>query len=144
MDSGNGFANFAKKFNEFGNQLGNNIRRVFNDDDDDNDNDSDENSGFGSQYGAGTAPRRMLSSSDDVLGLDAEAFREATILGNDGGELATYVNEKLVYEAGVDFDSRPMLVFAACRMLNPDVVDYDRLLNLILFRLDEYVESDYT
>ncbi|KAJ1827971.1 hypothetical protein LPJ56_001364 [Coemansia sp. RSA 2599] len=139
MDPGNGFANFAKKFNDFGNQLGNNIKRVFNDG-----NDSDENDGYRSQYGAGSAPRRMLSSSDDVLGLDAEAFREATILGNDGGELATYVNEKLVYEAGVDFDSRPMLVFAACRMLNPDVVDYDRLLNLILFRLDEFVESDYT
>ncbi|KAJ2636949.1 hypothetical protein GGF40_002687 [Coemansia sp. RSA 1286] len=139
MDFGNGFANFAKKFNEFGNQLENNIKRVFNDDDD-----SDDNSGFGARHGAGSAPRRLLSSSDDVLGLDAEAFREATILGNDGGELATYVNEKLVYEAGVDFDSRPMLVFAACRMLNPDVVDYDRLLNLILFRLDEFVESDYT
>ncbi|KAJ2475454.1 hypothetical protein IWW56_005409 [Coemansia sp. RSA 2131] len=122
MDSGNGFADFAKKFNSFGNQLGNNIKRVFNE-------------------GQGA---RRTGSSDDVLGLDAEAFREATIAGNDGGELATYVNEKLVCEAGVDFDSRPMLVFYACRMLNPDVVDYDRLLNLIQFRLDDFVESDYT
>ncbi|KAJ2456979.1 hypothetical protein GGF42_002946 [Coemansia sp. RSA 2424] len=123
MNSGNGFADFAKKFNDFGNQLGNNIKRVFNE-------------------GPGTP--RTVSSSDDVLGLAAESFREATIEGNDGGELATYVNEKLVYEAGVDHDSRPMLVFAACRLLNPDVVDYDRLLNLILFRLEDFVESDYT
>ncbi|PIA14726.1 Rho GTPase activation protein [Coemansia reversa NRRL 1564] len=123
MDTGNGFADFAKKFNDFGNQLGNNIKRVFSE--------SQET-------------RRTGSSSDDVLGLDAEAFREATIAGNDGGELASYVNEKLVYEAGVDLESRPMLVFAACRLLNPDVVDYDRLLNLILFRLDDFVESDYT
>ncbi|KAJ2794890.1 hypothetical protein H4R20_006072, partial [Coemansia guatemalensis] len=123
MDAGNGFADFAKKFNDFGNQLGNNIKRVFNE---------------------GQGARRAGGSSDDVLGLDAEAFREATIAGNDGGELASYVNEKLVYEAGVDLDSRPMLVFAACRLLNPDVVDYDRLLNLILFRLDDFVESDYT
>ncbi|KAJ2475389.1 hypothetical protein EV174_005292, partial [Coemansia sp. RSA 2320] len=123
MNPGNGLADFAKKVNRFGNQLGNNIKRAFNDE-------------------AG-APR-AVSSSDDVLGLAAEAFREATIEGNDGGELATYVNEKLVYEAGVDHDSRPMLVFAACRLLNPDVVDYDRLLNLILFRLDDFVESDYT
>ncbi|KAJ2760459.1 hypothetical protein IWQ56_005481, partial [Coemansia nantahalensis] len=125
MDLGggnNGFAEFARRFNDFGNQLGTNIRRVFND---------------------GQGPRRG-GSSDDVLGLDAEAFREATIAGNDGGELATYVNEKLVCEAGVDFDGRPMLVFAACRLLNPDVVDYDRLLNLIQFRLDDFVESDYT
>ncbi|KAJ2159104.1 hypothetical protein GGF46_003259 [Coemansia sp. RSA 552] len=111
------FASFAKKF-------GDNIKRVFNE---------------------GPAARLAgSSSSEDVLGLDAEAFREATIAGNDGGELATYVNEKLVYEAGVDHDSRPMLVFAACRLLNPDVVDYDRLLNLIQFRLDDFVESDYT
>ncbi|KAJ1835843.1 hypothetical protein LPJ63_000765 [Coemansia sp. RSA 2711] len=123
MESSNGFADFAKKFNAFGNQLGDNIKRVFN-----------ESQG----------PRRAGSSSDDVLGLDAEAFREATIAGNDGGELATYVNEKLVCEAGVDFDSRPMLVFYACRLLNPDIVDYDRLLNLIQFRLDDFVESDYT
>ncbi|KAJ1734175.1 hypothetical protein LPJ61_001213 [Coemansia biformis] len=118
----NGFAEFARRFNDLGNQLGSNIRRVFNE---------------------GQGPRRA-GSSDDVLGLDAEAFREATIAGNDGGEMATYVNEKLVCEAGVDFDGRPMLVFAACRLLNPDVVDYDRLLNLIQFRLDDYVESDYT
>ncbi|KAJ1736698.1 hypothetical protein LPJ72_001168 [Coemansia sp. Benny D160-2] len=123
MNPQNGFADFAKKLNQFGNQLGDNIKRVFNE---------------------GQGPTRLVSSSDDVLGLDAEAFREATIEGNDGGELATYVNEKLVYEAGVDYESRPMLVFAACRMLNPDVVDYDRLLNLILFRLDDFVESDYT
>ncbi|KAJ2557876.1 hypothetical protein EV175_001085 [Coemansia sp. RSA 1933] len=123
MNSQNGFSDFAKKLNQFGNQLGDNIKRVFNE---------------------GQTPTRLVSSSDDVLGLDAEAFREATIEGNDGGELATYVNEKLVYEAGVDYESRPMLVFSACRMLNPDVVDYDRLLNLILFRLDDFVESDYT
>ncbi|KAJ2032481.1 hypothetical protein GGI08_009266, partial [Coemansia sp. S2] len=123
MNPGNGFADFAKKFNQFGNQLGNNFKRVFNE---------------------GPAAPRSVSSSDDVLGLAAEAFREATIEGNDGGELATYVNEKLVCEAGVDYDSRPMLVFSACRLLNPDVVDYDRLLNLILFRLEDFVESDYT
>ncbi|KAJ1724677.1 hypothetical protein LPJ53_001105 [Coemansia erecta] len=148
MNSGNGFANFAKKFNEFGNQLENNIKRIFNDDSDDDahlpqNNRPQQQQQFRTGQ-TSSAPRRLLSSSDDVLGLDAEAFREATIAGNDGGELATYVNEKLVYEAGVDFDSRPMLVFAACRMLNPDVVDYDRLLNLILFRLDDFVESDYT
>ncbi|KAI8322032.1 Rho GTPase activation protein [Martensiomyces pterosporus] len=122
MNPSNGFADFAKKFNQFGD----NIKRVFND------------------GPAGQSTRRTASSSDDVLGLDAEAFREAMIEGNDGGELATYVNEKLVFEAGVDYESRPMLVFAACRMLNPDVVDYDRLLNLIQFRLDDFVESDYT
>ncbi|KAJ1941802.1 hypothetical protein EC988_006664, partial [Linderina pennispora] len=122
MNSNNGFADFAKKFNT----LGDNIKKAFND------------------GPLGNTPRRAPSSSDDVLGLDAEAFREATITGNDGGELATYVNEKLVFEAGVDYESRPILVFSACRLLNPDVVDYDRLLNLIQFRLDDFVESDYT
>ncbi|KAJ1945149.1 hypothetical protein FBU59_002394 [Linderina macrospora] len=37
-----------------------------------------------------------------------------------------------------------MLVFCACNLPNPQTVDYDRLLNLIIFRLDEFVENDYT
>ncbi|ORX71671.1 RhoGAP-domain-containing protein, partial [Linderina pennispora] len=64
--------------------------------------------------------------------------------GNDGGELLNYVNSHVIFQAGVDFESRPMLVFCACNLPNPQVVDYDRLLNLIIFRLDEFVENDYT
>ncbi|KAJ2159505.1 hypothetical protein GGF46_002961 [Coemansia sp. RSA 552] len=37
-----------------------------------------------------------------------------------------------------------MLVCAACRLLNSDVVDYGRLFNLIQFRLDDPVKGDYT
>ncbi|KAJ1675182.1 hypothetical protein EV182_001770 [Spiromyces aspiralis] len=83
-------------------------------------------------------------ASDDLLDLDMEAFREATIEGDDSGELANYVNTKLIYEAGVDYESKPMLVFAACHLPDPDRADYDRLLNLIIFRLDDFVENDYT
>ncbi|KAJ1911712.1 hypothetical protein H4219_005852 [Mycoemilia scoparia] len=90
---------------------------------------------FGSSY---------EDSRDDLLDLDMEAFREATIEGNDGGELANYVNTKLIFEAGVDYESKPMVVFAACKLPDPDMVDYDRLLNLIIFRLDDFVENDYT
>ncbi|KAI8324495.1 RhoGAP-domain-containing protein, partial [Martensiomyces pterosporus] len=64
--------------------------------------------------------------------------------GNDGGELLNYVNAHVIFQAGVDFESKPMVVFCACNLPNPKVVDYDRLLNLIIFRLDEFVENDYT
>ncbi|KAI9467820.1 Rho GTPase activation protein, partial [Coemansia mojavensis] len=54
------------------------------------------------------------------------------------------VNSSVIFQAGVDYESKPMLVFCACNMPNPKQVDYDRLLNLIIFRLDEFVENDYT
>ncbi|ORY03791.1 Rho GTPase activation protein, partial [Basidiobolus meristosporus CBS 931.73] len=45
---------------------------------------------------------------------------------------------------GVDLESKPMLVFSACSLPNPKVVDYDQMLALILAKLDQFVESDYT
>ncbi|KAI9499852.1 Rho GTPase activation protein, partial [Coemansia spiralis] len=48
----------------------------------------------------------------------------------------------VIFQAGVDFESKPMVVFCSCNL--PKEVDLDRLLNLIIFRLDEFVESDYT
>ncbi|KAJ2642842.1 hypothetical protein GGF44_001459 [Coemansia sp. RSA 1694] len=64
--------------------------------------------------------------------------------GDDGGRLLDYVNSKVIFQAGVDFESRPMVVFSASGLPSPAKVDYDRLLNLIIFRLDQFVESDYT
>ncbi|OMH80307.1 Rho GTPase-activating protein 1 [Zancudomyces culisetae] len=87
---------------------------------------------------------RSETSSSDILDLDLEAFREANIEGDDGGVLAQYVNSSLIYEAGVDREGQLMLVFAACQLPDPKSTDYDRLLNLIMFRLDDFVENDYT
>ncbi|KAI8811246.1 Rho GTPase activation protein [Cladochytrium replicatum] len=53
------------------------------------------------------------------------------------------VDEKLIKQAGVDFESRPMLVFYACHLPNPKNTDYDKLLSLLVQRLDQYVENDY-
>ncbi|PVU99092.1 hypothetical protein BB560_005558 [Smittium megazygosporum] len=84
------------------------------------------------------------SSSTSYPDLDPAAFREAIIEGDDGGRLTEYVNSKLIYEAGVDGEGQLMLVFAACNLPDNRTTDYDRLLNLIMFRLDEFVENDYT
>ncbi|PIA18786.1 RhoGAP-domain-containing protein [Coemansia reversa NRRL 1564] len=64
--------------------------------------------------------------------------------GDDGGRLLNYVNANVIFQAGVDYESKPMVVFCACNLPSPKEVDYDRLLNLIIFRLDEFVENDYT
>ncbi|KAJ2157541.1 hypothetical protein GGF46_004430 [Coemansia sp. RSA 552] len=71
-------------------------------------------------------------------------FKRAMMEGDDGGRLLEYVNTKVIFQAGVDYESKPMVVFCACNLPDPRQVDYDRLLNLIIFRLDEFVESDYT
>ncbi|KAJ1960576.1 hypothetical protein GGI12_003726 [Dipsacomyces acuminosporus] len=76
--------------------------------------------------------------------LTYDDFKNAVMQGNDGGELLNYVNSHVIFQAGVDFESKPMVVFCACNLPNPQMVDYDRLLNLIIFRLDEFVENDYT
>jgi len=51
---------------------------------------------------------------------------------------------KLVFQAGVDFETRPMIVVAACALPDPEQVSYDQLLANILAYFDLYVESDYT
>ncbi|CEP11966.1 hypothetical protein [Parasitella parasitica] len=43
----------------------------------------------------------------------------------------------IIYEAGLDSESRPILVLCADNLPNPDVYDYDLILS------DEFVENDY-
>lgn len=45
---------------------------------------------------------------------------------------------------GVDFEAKPMLVFANCHLPDPTLLDNDTLLELIIDKLDEFVENDYT
>ncbi|KAG2214298.1 hypothetical protein INT47_000854 [Mucor saturninus] len=49
----------------------------------------------------------------------------------------------IIYEAGLDRDSRPILVLCADNLPNPDIYDYDLILSFIMGRLDEFVENDY-
>ncbi|KAJ3819677.1 Rho GTPase activation protein [Lentinula raphanica] len=51
---------------------------------------------------------------------------------------------KLIFQAGVDYETRPMVVLNASALPDPREVDYDVLLSRILSYLDLYVESDYT
>ncbi|KAF9346132.1 hypothetical protein BGX34_004161, partial [Mortierella sp. NVP85] len=44
----------------------------------------------------------------------------------------------------VDFESRPMVVICACNLPDPNVVDYDTILRVVLAQLEEFVENDYT
>ncbi|KAH9042019.1 Rho GTPase activation protein [Lactarius pseudohatsudake] len=51
---------------------------------------------------------------------------------------------KMIYQAGVDYETRPMVVLNASALPDPHEVDYNLLLSRILSYLDLYVESDYT
>ncbi|KAG7096274.1 hypothetical protein E1B28_003722 [Marasmius oreades] len=51
---------------------------------------------------------------------------------------------KLIFQAGVDFETRPMVVVNASALPDPRQVNYDILLSRVLLYLDLYVESDYT
>ncbi|KAI0260222.1 hypothetical protein BC834DRAFT_901746 [Gloeopeniophorella convolvens] len=51
---------------------------------------------------------------------------------------------KMIYQAGVDYETRPMVVLNASALPDPREIEYDTLLPRILSYLDLYVESDYT
>ncbi|KAF8075814.1 CDC42 rho GTPase-activating protein [Lyophyllum atratum] len=54
------------------------------------------------------------------------------------------VMARMIFQAGVDFETRPMVVLNASALPDPREVSYDLLLTRILSYLDLYVESDYT
>ncbi|KAJ2704688.1 hypothetical protein FB645_003053 [Coemansia sp. IMI 203386] len=96
-------------------------------------------------YGGGAGERMDMQTLASLeRRLTYNDFKAAVMQGDDGGRLLNYVNANVIFQAGVDFESKPMVVFCACSLPSPREVDYDRLLNLIIFRLDEFVESDYT
>ncbi|KAF8992208.1 hypothetical protein BDZ89DRAFT_141317, partial [Hymenopellis radicata] len=51
---------------------------------------------------------------------------------------------KLIFQAGVDFETRPMVVLNASALPDPRDVNYDLLLSRVLSYLNLYVEADYT
>ncbi|KAI8978734.1 Rho GTPase activation protein [Trametes punicea] len=61
-----------------------------------------------------------------------------------GQERIQEVMNRLIFQAGVDYETRPMIVICASAMPDPREVSYDLLLSRVLSYLDLYVESDYT
>ncbi|KAM6494545.1 CDC42 rho GTPase-activating protein [Amanita muscaria] len=51
---------------------------------------------------------------------------------------------KMIFQAGVDYETRPMVVINASALPDPQTLNYDILLTRILAYLNLYVESDYT
>ncbi|KDQ15148.1 hypothetical protein BOTBODRAFT_131760 [Botryobasidium botryosum FD-172 SS1] len=51
---------------------------------------------------------------------------------------------RMIWQAGVDYETRPMLVFVASAFPDPKVISYDRLLSRILSYLNTFAQSDYT
>ncbi|KAF7297625.1 Rho GTPase-activating protein 8 [Mycena kentingensis (nom. inval.)] len=53
------------------------------------------------------------------------------------------VISRMIFQAGVDFETRPMVVINASALPDPKEYNYDALLTRILAYLNLYVESDY-
>jgi len=54
------------------------------------------------------------------------------------------VMSRVIYQAGVDYETRPMVVMNASAFPDPREVSYDVLLGRVLAYLNLYVEADYT
>ncbi|KAL4245274.1 Rho-GAP domain-containing protein [Abortiporus biennis] len=76
--------------------------------------------------------KRPTTSADNIPGASN---------GHDG---FLDIMSKLIFQAGVDFETRPMVVMCASALPDPREVSYDLLLSRILSTLDLYVEADYT
>ncbi|GBE83240.1 hypothetical protein SCP_0502870 [Sparassis crispa] len=61
-----------------------------------------------------------------------------------GHEKAQEVMSRMIFQAGVDYETRPMVVMNASALPDPRELSYDILLDRIMAYLNLYVESDYT
>ncbi|TCD61399.1 hypothetical protein EIP91_008520, partial [Steccherinum ochraceum] len=75
----------------------------------------------------------------------------SSLNSSDNGPEPSYSQDKLqevmtrlIFQAGVDYETRPMVVMNASALPDPREVSYDQLLVRILAYLNLYVESDYT
>ncbi|KIK61692.1 hypothetical protein GYMLUDRAFT_243378 [Collybiopsis luxurians FD-317 M1] len=81
------------------------------------------------------APPWARKSSDSSTITNAES---------QGRDLVQEIMAKLIFQAGVDYETRPMLVINASALPDPKEINYDLLLSRVLSYLNLYVESDYT
>ncbi|KAI8053364.1 divergent CRAL/TRIO domain-containing protein [Syncephalis plumigaleata] len=93
------------------------------------------NSGGNAVSISGDGARSSVNKDDDVVFPDNLEDEQI---------LETFVNTHVIYQAGNDYEGRPMIVFFACNLPDPQRADYDLLLTQILSRLDHFVENDYT
>ncbi|KAJ7151591.1 SBDS protein C-terminal domain-containing protein [Mycena filopes] len=77
-----------------------------------------------------TVPWARKQSSDDCA-------------PQNGRDNVEEVMSRMIFQAGVDFETRPMVVLNASALPDPKEVNYDLLLARILAYLNLYVESDY-
>ncbi|KIK80190.1 hypothetical protein PAXRUDRAFT_833676 [Paxillus rubicundulus Ve08.2h10] len=70
--------------------------------------------------------------------------QDATESVSDARDKVQEVMGRVIFQAGVDYETRPMVIINASALPDPNEVSYDLLLSRILLYLDLYVESDYT
>ncbi|KAG8890717.1 hypothetical protein FRB98_006221 [Tulasnella sp. 332] len=70
--------------------------------------------------------------------------QEDAVHSEDVYERVETVLETVICQAGVDYETRPMVVITAANLPDPQSISYDLLLSRILAHLDAYVENDYT
>jgi Rho GTPase-activating protein 1 len=71
-------------------------------------------------------------------------FHDPTTTEPDARDRVQDIMAKVIFQAGVDYETRPMVIISASALPDPHQVSYDILLSRILSYLDLYVESDYT
>ncbi|KAG0708429.1 hypothetical protein DFH29DRAFT_892451 [Suillus ampliporus] len=93
---------------------------------------------LGSSSGYSPVSRRKIFNPPWKRHLDATGDEP------DARDKVQEVMGRVIFQAGVDFETRPMVILNASALPDPHEVSYDLLLQRILSYLDLFVESDYT
>uniref|UniRef100_V5EEG3 Rho-GAP domain-containing protein n=1 Tax=Kalmanozyma brasiliensis (strain GHG001) TaxID=1365824 RepID=V5EEG3_KALBG len=100
-------------------------------------------SGSSSNFLFSSAPTEPVHRTDMPV---ATTLRNATTWHetlSKASKLDAHVR-RIIFQAGLDYETRPMVVLASCFLPDPREVDYDALLDRIMDALDLFVENDYT
>ncbi|KAH7915467.1 hypothetical protein BJ138DRAFT_1054822 [Hygrophoropsis aurantiaca] len=95
-------------------------------------------SSFSSAPNSPTSRRKIFGATWKRSPFDATGYEP------DARDKVQSVMNKVIFQAGVDYETRPMVILNASALPDPKEVSYDLLLSRILSYLDLYVESDYT
>ncbi|PPR07768.1 hypothetical protein CVT24_003718 [Panaeolus cyanescens] len=85
------------------------------------------------QFNPPTWMKRSNASGSSVNGSNEQLYEDEEI------RMVQEVLGKMIFQAGVDFETRPMVVLNASALPDPDIVSYDLLLTRILSYLNLYV-----
>ncbi|PVU84507.1 hypothetical protein BB561_007044, partial [Smittium simulii] len=79
----------------------------------------------------------------NIVSFIDEAAKNGFTLNIPDGRFKSDIHPQLLYQAGLDSDATPILVFFECHLPDPKQISFDELVTLLKQKLDSFVKNDY-